>query len=248
MPPEKKPKKAAGGAPAWMTTFADMVTLLLTFFVLLLSMAQLDKVKFSEASGSLKGAFGVMMSSSSTEVSQPRIVDFAPMDDDLASRLYQRMMTQMHRLRLEEDMELVKDRGAVVLRINASLLFDSGETRIKQEAYPVLEKVAKMIQPLPLNLRIEGHTDSRPIYGRDMTNWDLSAQRAVSVLRLLANRSSFPLDRMAAVGYGAERPLAPNDTEENQALNRRVEFVLESSTGNNEELPYLVDTQDQSPF
>lgn len=244
----KKAKKAAAGAPAWMTTFADMVTLLLTFFVLLLSMANMDKVKFSEASGSLKGAFGVMMSSTSTEVAPPRIVDFSPMDDDLTARLYQRIASTTHRMRLDKDIEVVKDRGAVILRVNASVLFDSGEVAVKEKAYPILEKVAQMVQPLPLNIRIEGHTDSRPIYGRDLTNWDLSVQRAVSVLRVFAQRSKLPLRRMSAAGYGAEKPLAPNDTEENQALNRRVEFVLESSTGQSEDLPYLVDTQDQSPF
>lgn len=246
----RKKKNGGGGegAPGWIVTFSDMMSLLLTFFILLVSMANMDKKKFQEAAGSLQGAFGVMASSTGTEVTTPKIVDMAAVDDDLVSRVYHRVQSQMHRLRLDKDIELVKDRGAVVLRINAAVLFDSKESEVKAEAYPILEKVAQMIQPLPLNLRVEGHTDARPIRGRDLTNWDLSVQRAVSVLRVLAQRSNFPLDRLAAVGYGAERPIAGNETETGQALNRRVEFVLESIDGADKDLPYLVDTRTQSPF
>lgn len=248
MAARKKKSGGGGGAPGWIVTFSDMMTLLLTFFVLLLSMANLDKAKFLEASGSLKGAFGVMQSSTGTEVTTPRIVDSVAVDDDLVQRTFHRIQSTMHRLRLNENIELVKDRGAVILRINSAVLFGSAETEVKPEAYPILEEVAQLIRPLPLNLRIEGHTDARPVRGRDISNWDLSVQRSVSVLRALTQRSRFPLDRMSAAGYGAERPLAPNDTPENQAKNRRVEFVLESSDGSNKELPYLVDTRQQAPF
>jgi len=245
----RKNKGGGGdGPPGWIVTFSDMMSLLLTFFILLVSMANLDKHKFEQAAGSLQGAFGVMLSSSGSEVAPTRIVDVAPVDDDLVQRLYQRIQSTMHRLRIDKNIKLVKDRGAVILRINEAILFASGESKVRPAAYPILEQVAQLVKPLPLNLRIEGHTDARPIRGRETTNWDLSTQRAVSVLRALAQRSNFPLDRMAAVGYGAERPIAPNDTPENRAKNRRVEFVLESIDGSNKALPYLVDTQQQAPF
>ncbi|MDO3378069.1 OmpA/MotB family protein [Geoalkalibacter halelectricus] len=244
----KKKKRQAPGAPLWMVTYSDMVTLLLTFFVLLLSMAQLDQMRFKEVLGSLKGAFGVMASSNLTTIDRPRIVEYLPIEDDYTARLYQRMIVQMQRLRLDRDITLVKDRGAVVLRVNDAVLFEPGQTEVRPEAYPVLRKVAEMVRPLPFNLRIEGHTDSTPVARPGLTNWDYSVARAVSVLKFFGSEELLPLERLAAVGYGEKRPIGSNDTAEGRALNRRVEFVLESTSSSREELPYLIDARDQMPF
>ncbi|OQY18211.1 MAG: flagellar motor protein MotB [Desulfobacteraceae bacterium 4572_35.1] len=246
----KKEKKGeeAGGAPAWMVTYSDLVTLLLTFFVLLLSMANMDQVKFSAAAGSLRGAFGVFGGKDEREISPPSLVELTPAHDDLVQRLYSRIMVQMNRLRLDPSIKLVKDRGAVILRINESVLFSPGTSKLKPAALPVLAKVASLVEPLPLQLRIEGHTDDLPFTSKDMSNWDLSVARSVAVLKFFQQSDLFPLDRMSAVGYGAEHPLVPNDTAENRAKNRRVEFVLESLGNYREDLPYLIDANEQLPF
>ncbi len=241
----KKEKKPPAGAPLWMVTYSDMVTLLLTFFVLLLSMANLDNIKFNKASDSLAGAFGVLGSSSSTEVSAPKVISYSPVDDDFASRVYRRLRTKLRELKLNKKVKLVKDRGAVVLRIDESILFSSGQRVVQPDAYPVLRKVAELVRPLPLNLKVEGHTDDR---GDELANWDLSVTRAVSVLRYLASNQLIPLTRLAATGYGSQKPLFPNASERERALNRRVEFVLESTGAPDQELPYLIDARDQSPF
>lgn len=246
--PRKKKKKGPAGAPLWMVTYSDMVTLLLTFFVLLLSMAQLDKMKFKEVVGSLKGAFGVLSSSTQTSVDRPRIVEFLPIEDDYTSRLYKRLIVQLQRLKLDRDITLVKDRGAVVLRVNDAVLFEPGGTSVRPEAYSVLRKVAAMVEPLPFNLRIEGHTDDTPVRGDGMSNWDLSVARAVSVLKFFVQEDLVELERLSAVGYGSQRPLGDNDSDEGRALNRRVEFVLESTSSTREELPYLIDAREQLPF
>jgi chemotaxis protein MotB len=109
----------------------------------------------------------------------------------------------------------------------------------------VLRKVADLVRPLPLNLKVEGHTDDR---GNELDNWELSVARAVSVLRFLAGNQLMPLNRLAAAGYGSQKPLFPNNSDRERALNRRVEFVLESQGDPGQELPYLIDTRDQSPF
>ncbi len=246
--PKKRKKKEAAGAPLWMVTYSDMVTLLLTFFVLLLSMAQLDKMKFKEAVGSLKGAFGVLESANRTTVDRPRIVEFLPIEDDYVARLYKRLISQLQRLKLDRDITLVRDRGAVVLRVNDAVLFASGQTEVRPEAYAVLRKVAEMVRPLPFGLRIEGHTDDTPVARQGASNWDLSVARAVSVLKFFGRENLLPLDRLSAVGYGAQRPLGPNDSDAGRALNRRVEFVLESTSATREELPYLIDAREQLPF
>ncbi len=229
----------------WIVTFSDLVTLLLTFFVLLLSMANMDVQKFQQASDSLAGAFGVMGSSDKTEITQPKIVTFSPVNDDFTSQVYRRLKTKLRELKLNKKIKLVKDRGAVVLRIDDAVLFKSGQRYLQPEAAPILKKVAEMIRPLPLNLKIEGHTDN---LGDEMNNWDLSVNRAVMVLRFLAKNQLVPLSRMSATGYGSQKPLFPNTSERERALNRRVEFVLESQGDPNQELPYLLDAKDQSPF
>ncbi len=243
----KKPKKPMAGAPLWIVTFSDMMTLLLTFFVLLLSMATLDQVKFTQAAGSLSDAFGVGILASSTrsEIAPPQVVSNVPMDDDFTSRVYRRLRTQLRELKLDRQIELVKDRGAVVLRVDEAILFSSGQSTLTLDADPVLRKVAELVRPLPLNVKIEGHSDD---IGNDMQNWELSVARAVSVLRFLAGDQLLPLTRISATGYGSHRPLFPNLSDRERALNRRVEFVLESQGGPQQELPYLIDARDQAPF
>jgi chemotaxis protein MotB len=245
---KKKNDEGGRGAPAWLVTYSDLVTLLLTFFVLLLSMANMDKVKFHDALGSLKGAFGLAGSIGKTNITKPKVISFAPMDDDYISRLYQKINTVLTRLRIDKDIDLVKDRGAVVLRVKESILFDSGSTVLKPEAYPILRKIATLVKPLPLNMRIEGHTDDLPSGNPQLSNWDLSVQRAVSTLKFFASEDIIPLERMAAVGYGAQHPVVPNTSREQRLLNRRVEFVLESLGHYKEQLPYLIDANDQLPF
>ncbi len=241
----KKEKKQPAGAPMWMVTFSDMVTLLLTFFVLMLSMANMDQVKFQKASSSLAGAFGVMGSSRQTEQVPPQVVSYVPINDDFTAKVFRRIKVKLRELKLNEEIKLVKDRGAVILRVDEAVLFASGESRLSPEADPILRKVAELVRPLPLNMKIEGHTDDR---GAEMANWELSVDRAVSVLRFLATNQLIPMTRMAATGYGSQKPLFPNNSDRERALNRRVEFVLESQGAPDQELPYLIDAKDQAPF
>ncbi|MCF6180154.1 MAG: OmpA family protein, partial [Geopsychrobacter sp.] len=110
----------------------------------------------------------------------PRFVTYAPVDDDLVSRVYRRLRSKIHELKLNKKITLVKDRGAVILRIDEAVLFQSGERRLNPSAYPVLRKVAELVRPLSFNMKIEGHTDNQ---GEELENWDLSVARAVAVLR-----------------------------------------------------------------
>jgi len=232
-----------------MVTYSDMVTLLLTFFILLLSMAEMDKVKFMKAAGSLKGAFGVMESKSKNDAdSQIVLPRFEAIPYEMVQSVYTRMMQNLEKLKLNQNIELVKDRGAIVLRVNEQILFASGSDKLKAEAEPVLREVAELVAPLPFEMRIEGHADNMAFNGYGQSNWDLSVQRAVAALGFFARNKLLPLERLSAVGYGDQKPLVPNDTDENRALNRRVEFVLEAGGDYRERLPYLIDTREQLPF
>lgn len=244
----KKEKKKETGSPSWMVTYSDMVTLLLTFFVLLISMSEIDAIKFSRAAGSLKGAFGVFEEVGDEEIHSSLVTDITPIRDERVQRVYERLKSQLERLELDEDIELVKDRGAVVLRVNESILFPLGETKVREKAFPILRNVARLVRPWPFNLRIEGHTDDIPVLVKTRTNWDLSIERAVSVLKFFAQEDLMALNRLSAVGYGSQHPIVPNDSKKHRAMNRRVDFVMESTGGYQQELPYLIDTRYQLPF
>lgn len=242
---KKKGDDDGPSAPAWMVTFSDLVTLLLTFFVLLLTMASMDKTKFSKMTGSLKSAFGVIELITQKDVAVPTIQEDAPVQDDLVQRVYRKMLVQLKRLQLDQTIKLVKDRGAVVLRVDETILFLPGQTRVRPEAHETLRKVAELVRPLPMNMRIEGHSDNT---GSEISNWDVSIARSISVLKFFVTNDLMDLKRLSAVGYGSQQPVAPNDSAEGRARNRRVEFFLESQGNYTDELPYLIDAKQQYPF
>jgi chemotaxis protein MotB len=233
-PPPKKERKvdAPAGAPAWMVTYSDLVTLLLTFFVLLLSMANMDPTRFTAASTSIRDAFGMHKDPARVDFaipvlpSQP-ISQFSPIQIQTSEKVYEKIKSQIDSLRLNDDIGVIKkDDDSIILRINDSILFGPGSSTLATKSLPILRNVADIIRPLPMNLRIEGHTDDIPLQNSQFGNWDLSVDRSVSVLRFYTHSDLLPLDRMAAVGYGMDRPLVVNKDEVSRALNRRVDFVL----------------------
>ncbi|BCL60602.1 chemotaxis protein MotB [Desulfomarina profundi] len=237
-PEEQKETKCecAAGAPAWMVTYSDLVTLLLTFFVLLLSMASMDPVKFTEASSSIKDAFGIHAAPSHIEYAipvlpSPPITQFSPIELQKSKEMYEKIKAQIDTLRLSDEIGVLRrDDNSIVLRVKDKILFKPGQATISPKSYPTLRTVAEIIRPLPMDLRIEGHTDDRPVSKSSFGNWELSVDRAVSVLRFFTRGDLLPLDRMSAIGYGKSRPAVPNRDEATRALNRRVDFVLRLNT------------------
>ena len=119
------------------------------------------------------------------------------------------------------------DKGLVITFV-AEVLFDSGKAKLRKERFPILDKVVKILrETVPGNrIGIEGHTDNEPIkHSRWKSNWELSAQRALSVLHYL-EKGGIASDRLSAIGYGEHQPIASNDLVEGRQLNRRVEIVI----------------------
>ena len=195
-------------------------------------MASLDPVRFLEASSSLKDAFGIARDPAHVDFAipvlpSPPISDFSPLQQPTTEKVYEKIKSQIDSLRLNNSVGILKrDDESIVLRINDSVLFAPGQAKISPQSYPILRSIGDIIQPLPMDLRIEGHTDDSPQAGSPLGNWDLSVERSVSVLRFFTRSELLPLDRMAAVGYGKQRPVRPNSDEASRALNRRVDFVL----------------------
>ncbi len=231
MEEEERSSTDSGGAPAWMATFSDMATLLLTFFILLLSFANMDIVKFRDAMGSIQQALGFMPTgtgmfqhtSKPTEFEKPLATSALKNTNYLIQQELQDMVKEHG---LEKDVEIENTPRGVVLRVRGRIFFSSGTAELKPQAYPILEKIAQIMKRFPSRVSIEGHTDNLPVSGgRYTSNWELSAARAYSALRFLMKKG-VDVKRINIAGFADTHPIASNNTEEGRAKNRRVEFVF----------------------
>lgn len=228
----KKTEECPAGIPLWVVTYSDMVTLLLTFFVLMLSMANMDKVKFLAVSQSLQKAFGFHATAQETKFSLPVLpsppkTKFSPLLQQDTTNLYKRIESELKMNKTLQHIDITKkDKDTIVLRIKDIVLFDQGEATLNPESYPLLRKISDIVRPLPVTMRIEGHTDSTLLENVTMKNWDLSVARAVSVLSFYNQGKLLSLDRISAVGYGDEHPITTSTAEKDRKQNRRVDFVL----------------------
>lgn len=231
------------GVPAWMATFADLSILLLTFFVVLLSFANMDVRKFREMLGSVRDAFGVeeqVRRASTTAASRdataalPPVWDGAPAPGDRIVPAVLPMERAPDVIRsafedLEGLGEPVADGDTVTLRVDGRLLFSSGSAEVKPGAEVVLDRVLGLMRAYTFDVHILGHTDSLPIATpRFPSNWELSAARASAALRYLVERGVDPR-RLVAVGFADSRPVDTQETPEGRSRNRRVEFVFRAS-------------------
>lgn len=229
-------EESAGRLPPWLITYSDLVTLLLTFFVLLMSMANLDPVKFTKASSSLKSAFGFQARPDQVEFAVPLLptspkTTYQPVIAELTKKIHQQLKTQLDKLELDRQVKtILSDQETIIVRINDHLLFEPASAELKADASALLEKMAQIIGPLQVDLRIEGHTDNSEMAGNAFSdNWALSVARAVAVARFYHLKKLLDLDRIGAIGYGDTRPVVPNTDRHNRALNRRVDFVLRAN-------------------
>ncbi len=216
------------GLDDWVMTYGDMMSLLLTFFVLIVSFSSMQETKFNQAAASLADAFGVMSSPESViEFNTPIVPNHSPSED--AEVLYE--VRSVEKLLLDEGLEdqvsvKVTDEG-VLFRINAPFMFGSGGAELKNEPKSVLDKLAGFFTKYPYKVKVQGHTDSVPINSNKFpSNWELSASRAVSVARYFQGKG-IPPEQIEATGFGEHRPIADNATAEGRSKNRRVEIFLQ---------------------
>lgn len=222
------------GAPEWMTTYGDMVTLLLCFFVLLFAFSSIDVQKFTAIMQSFQGSLGVLQGGKHIEV------DPLPEEEKNINQLEEQEDFKKLKEMLEEYLEAnnmaneilvdLEARG-LLLRFKDNVLFDSGKADIKPDAKKTLKFLADLLKQQEFNqkyIRVEGHTDSDPIVHiqKYPTNWELSVSRASNVVRVLIEEAGLKPDRLSASGYSQYHPVAPNDTAENKSKNRRVDIVI----------------------
>ncbi len=243
-----------------MTTYSDMVTLILVFFVLLFSMSQIDLVKFQAVAESFRNrmVFDTLPSivpaehptenaeilednegsddyknnvadtePTETVVEQENNVQATVEDADTLDKLLAEVEAFLNENNLNNVISASRTDEGVVLVLQEKALFDSGEAEILEPGMPFLDKVGTLLNNIPNLVRVEGHTDSRPISNfRFPSNWELSGARASSVIRYVLDNEDVDESRFMAVGYGDTRPIAPNDSPANWSKNRRVEIVI----------------------
>ena len=244
----KKKQDKPSGAPAWMSTFADMATLLMAFFVLLLSFAEMDVVKYKAVAGSMKEALGVK--SDSTELTMPEGDPAAipelrggkgtdPLDPNQMSAQAQMVREKLAKELKEEKIELEGQPGRLIIRLPEEGVFASGSASLDEQFRPTLGKVREVLASVGGSIAVAGHTDDRPIRNqRFRSNWELSSSRAVSVVHELLRPGKQTLEdgtvkeirikssRIVAQGYAESRPLVENKDTASRAQNRRVDIIL----------------------
>lgn len=239
-------EEPAGG---WLVTYADLMTLLLTFFVLLFSISSMNLEKFKQALAAIQVSLGeknppvhlidiinknakpmtlVKAGDASQTGSAGQKIALENLIGLKSRDLYRDVQHFIHKRKVGDHIVVDMVGSKVIIRVTGQVLFESGIAILNPQAAPILDDICKIVKQYPeYRLRIEGHSDDIPISTPQFpSNWELSAVRATTVLRYIIDRGVDP-HRLTATGYGSLLPLVPNTTEANRARNRRVEFVLE---------------------
>lgn len=231
MAPKKCPE-CPKGAPMWMSTFSDMVTLLLTFFVLLISMASFEPVKWKMTTESLQGAFGVMETFPTVPIHPAVVIPKKSGDEQKRKQSLQdakKIQEVVESKKLDDAVKVEITETGIAILLRDPVGFASGSADLKEQGKEILGDISDILrQNEDLKVRVEGHTDDVPIStGRFRSNWELSAARSLSVVELLSANTGIAPAHMSAVGYGEHRPQVPNTSLENRSKNRRIQIFVD---------------------
>lgn len=223
----------------WLISYADFITLLFAFFVVMYAVSAVNESKYRVLASSLGDAFGkparspaemspAPKSSSNSANAAQRVTKQPQTIEEQAhmTEVANSLLEVMAPLVKEGQVRMTRSRRGVSIEINANVLFAPGRAELHPQSLVVLSAVAEKLKTEPFNLEITGHTDVVPIRNSAFaSNWELSAVRAASVVRLLANHGIAPM-RLYAIGREASQPIASNESAESRARNRRVELMI----------------------
>jgi chemotaxis protein MotB len=234
----KKSGNEGGNSAGWLTTFNDLVTLLMVFFVLLFTMSSIDAKQMQDFQYALQSGLGILKEGQMVNISikasqpvddmshvktQPEGVKSSP-KDRLAGWITDELLNS---LEADFGIQVMTTQQGVRLSFEDQILFDFGRAEINPAGHALLNQVARAIKKVPDAVRVEGHTDNIPIQtARFPSNWELSVARAVTVVKYFVEVGGIEPRRLSAVGYGESRPRVANDTPANRMKNRRVEILI----------------------
>ncbi|HEY8085204.1 MAG TPA: flagellar motor protein MotD [Methylophilaceae bacterium] len=236
----------------WLVSYADFITLLFAFFVVLYALSILNTSKYKALAESLRASFdyttspdnqpspGQSSMGQTTVTVQPNKPEIAPAEDQKKQQERQNMKAiasdvqqALETLVREGKVQVTETARGISIEINASVLFDTAKADLHSESISALSAVAQVLAKDNHQIQVEGHTDNQPISSFVFpSNWELSAARSGSVIRLF-EKNGVDGGRMVAIGYADKRPVAPNDTPESRARNRRVTIMVLAEGGNN---------------
>lgn len=240
----RKSDKGRVGHDRWLVSYADFITLLFSFFVVLYAFAKADQKQQRQVSRAIDSAFqslGVLpgmanrgsdLAGKEEDVVPVNIVmgeealSPAEVKDDL-TRIQRELTQTLSNQVAAHTVSIQMGRDGLVISLREAGFFGSGSAVPKPAALPTLRQIAASLGRTAYDVRVEGHTDNVPIHtGNFESNWELSTARAVSITRLMLATGAVPPERISAAGYGEFHPIASNETAEGRALNRRVDLVV----------------------
>lgn len=211
---------------AWMDTYADAITLLLCFFVLLYATSNPDSEKLSQLASALQSELSGRpylveeVLEGNIHMGQGEVSEYDALVEKVGNAIDENDLTDLVTIRLEDN--------GVVLQLGDSSLFDSGKADLKPESKEILDKIGLILKDIDKTVVIDGHTDNVPMNsGLFRSNWELSLYRALNVLDYLIATADLDVSKYSAKGNGEYSPLVENDSDENRAINRRVDILIE---------------------
>ncbi len=226
----------------WLITYADLMTILLVFFVLLYSLAFFEKEKYEERIEVImrqlkqdqESKGGMELFDLSADLNRKISLEDITGLRSREKALFKKINKFVRKTNLDKNITAESRNGKIILTVSGETLFSSGSARLNPSALPAFNRMIQIFDQFPeFVINIKGHTDNIPISTQAFpSNWELSAIRATTVLKHLISKGISP-QRLTATGYGDIIPRVPNTTDENRDRNRRVEFVLEKNKNYN---------------
>lgn len=223
----KRRSSDEGLTSSWMDTYADTITLLLTFFILLYTFSIVDNKKLKAIAESLNTQM------TGTQVTNTQVAD---LKDGVASgggvknpydQLVEKVTNILKQNGLSDVVKIREEDAGVILQLGDSILFDTGQAVLKEESYQVLNVISTIIPQIDNEIMVQGHTDNRPINSAQYpSNWELSTDRALAVVKYFINEKGLSPEKFSATGYGENRPLVENNSIGNMGINRRVDILI----------------------
>jgi chemotaxis protein MotB len=221
----------------WLVSYADFITLLFAFFVVMYSVSSVNEGKYRTVSESIKAALNPVASQPASRLpfnvgdTKPHIIspDLAPINEPAIRRIREmlRAVQQGAKVDIQDIRVIDNGNGSITISLPDWVLFQSGEATIRPQGIEFLKSLADVLMEMGRQVRVLGHTDNVPIRTAQFpSNWELSAARAVMVVRILSELHGVPAEHLSATGFGDSRPVADNLTPEGRAKNRRVEIVV----------------------
>ncbi len=211
----------------WLLTYADLITLLLAFFIVMYSMSRVDAKKFGQMSEALSG----ILHGGKVAIKNGNDVGSFPgngvLDIGHLQSLGHNVQSAFEKVGKQDEINVELSERGLVIHIMEQALFKEGSADLESRAKETLDLVGTQLRNMENHVRVEGHTDNKPINTKRFpSNWELSSARATEVVRYFANNYEISPTRLSALGYGEFRPMVPNNTAENRAKNRRVDIVV----------------------